>query len=527
VNEPSAALRLGTPAGRGALLATVLGTGMVMLDSTIVNVALPHIGNDLKTDLAGLQWTLNGYTLTLAALILLGGSLGDRFGRRRVFLVGVCWFAVASALCGLAPNIEVLVAARALQGVGGALLTPGSLALIQASFHPDDRPKAIGAWSGLSGVATAVGPLVGGWLIQVADWRYAFWLNLPLAAFVVVWTLRHMPESRDEQAARGFDVGGAVLGAVGLAGLTYALVSAPGRGASVAVLGAAAVGVLGLVGFVLLERRLAAPMMPPGLWLSATFSAVNAVTFFVYGALGGLIFFVVVQLQVVAGFSAIAAGLSMLPLTVLMLTLSAPAGALAQRIGPTWQLTLGPLVAGLGTLLMLRIGPHASYLTDVLPAVLLMGLGMTALVAPLTSTVLSSVESRHAGTASGVNNAVARTGGLLSVAALPLVAGLSGTAYDHPAVFDHGFRTAVVCCAVLFAVAGLVSALFVRRAKVAAPTEAAPAPVAPARPAGPAAVAPAPVARQPEWQVSCDLSFPPCNAGQSTNVDPSPDRPAA
>jgi EmrB/QacA subfamily drug resistance transporter len=506
VTEPSGGLRLGTPAGRGALLATVLGTGMVMLDSTIVNVALPHIGNDLKTDLAGLQWTLNGYTLTLAALILLGGSLGDRFGRRRVFLVGVCWFAVASALCGLAVNIEMLVASRALQGVGGALLTPGSLALIQASFRAEDRPKAIGAWSGLSGVATAIGPLVGGWLIEVANWRFAFWLNLPLAAFVVVWTVRHVPESRDEGAAHGFDAGGAVLGAVGLAGLTYALVAAPDQGASGLVVGAAVVGALALVGFVLLERRLAAPMMPPGLWKSATFSAVNAVTFFVYGALGGVIFFVVVQLQVVGGFSAIAAGLSMLPFTVLMLALSAPAGALAQRIGPRWQLTVGPLLAAAGTLLMLRIGPHASYLLDVLPAVVVMGLGMTALVAPLTSTVLSSVESRHAGAASGVNNAVARTGGLLAVAALPLVAGLSGKAYNQPTAFDHGFRIAVLASAALFIVAALVSALFVHRVR----------PEVPAEP---------PKVETP--QVSCNLCFPPPRANPSTTVGTGPTRPAA
>jgi EmrB/QacA subfamily drug resistance transporter len=521
VTEPSAELRLGTAAGRGALLATVLGTGMVMLDSTIVNVALPHIGHDLKTDLAGLQWTLNGYTLTLAALILLGGSLGDRFGRRRVFLAGVCWFAVASALCGLAVNIEMLVAARALQGVGGALLAPGSLALIQATFHPDDRPKAIGAWSGLSGVATAIGPLVGGWLIEVANWRFAFWLNLPLAAFVVLWTLRHVPDSRDEGAARSFDVGGAVLGAIGLAGVTYALVAAPDQGASPVVAGGAVVGVLALAGFVLLERRLAAPMMPPGLWRSATFSAVNAVTFFVYGALGGVIFFVVVQLQVVGGFSAIAAGLSMLPFTVLMLALSAPAGALAQRIGPRWQLTFGPLLAAVGSLLMLRIGPHASYLADVLPAVLVVGLGMTALVAPLTSTVLAAVDARHAGTASGVNNAVARTGGLLSVAALPLVAGLSGTAYDQPAVFDRGYRTAVLACAALFAVAALVSALFVRGRRPAAAPEPGPAEVVPA--AEPAQRAPA--LEQPDWRVSCDLSFPPCDPHPPTRQDPA--QPAA
>jgi EmrB/QacA subfamily drug resistance transporter len=469
VRVDAGTVRLASRTGRGVLLATVLGSGMAMLDSTVVNVALPHIGHDLTADLAGLQWTITGYTLTLAALILLGGSLGDRHGRRRIFLAGVVWFAVASALCGVAPNVPVLVAARLLQGVGGALLTPGSLALIQATFHPDDRAKAIGAWSGLGGVATAIGPFLGGWLVDAASWRFVFYLNLPLAAIVVGAALRYVPESRDPSATARFDVAGAVLGALGLAGLTYALVEAPDQGA--AVLPAGVLGVAALVAFLVVERRTAEPMLPPSLFRSATFSAVNAATFLIYAAVGGLMFFVVVQLQVVAGYSALAAGVSMLPFTVIMLVGSTPSGALAARIGPRTQLVVGPLVAGLGTLAMLRVGAHASYPTDVLPAVLLIGTGMTVLVAPLTATVLAAVPAEHAGVASGTNNAVARAASLLAVAALPLAAGLSGNSYRQPAAFHAGFRTAMLICTACYLAAAVLSAALLRR-----PTREAPAP---------------------------------------------------
>ncbi|GAA4217383.1 MFS transporter [Actinocatenispora rupis] len=470
-------------------MATVLGSGLAMLDSTVVNVALPHIGHDLSADLAGLQWTSTGYTLTLAALILLGGSLGDRYGRRKVFLIGVVWFAVASALCGVAPSMPVLIAARLLQGVGGALLTPGSLALIQSTYHPDDRARAIGAWSGLGGVATAIGPFVGGWLVDAASWRFVFYLNLPLAAAVVIVALRYVPESRDT-TAQGFDIPGAVLGALGLAGITYALVEAPEKGGSPVVLGAAVAGVLALVAFVLVERRSRHPMMPPDLFRSTTFSAVNAVTFMVYAALGGMIFFLVLQLQTVSGFSALAAGIALLPFTVLMLLLSATSGSIAQKIGPRPQLIIGPLVAAVGALLLLRVGPDANYWTDVLPGVLLVGLGMTTLVAPLTSTVLAAVATRHAGVASGVNNAVARAASLLAVAALPLVAGLSGAAYKQPTAFSHGYRIAMVVCAGLFLLGTVLSALLVRR---------------------PAEV---PTERVPERHVCCEVSGPPIEVGR-------------
>jgi EmrB/QacA subfamily drug resistance transporter len=433
-------LRLSSAAGRWTLLATVLGTSMAFLDGTVVNIALPTIGSDLHASLEGLQWIVTGYTLTLAAFILLGGALGDRYGRRRVFLVGVVWFATASLLCGLSRSIDVLIVARLLQGVGGALLTPGSLALIQASFDQDDRARAVGAWSGLGGVASAIGPFVGGWLIQGPGWPWAFLLNVPLAAVVVVVTLRHVPESRDESATGRFDVAGALLGAGALAGITYGLITTGGL--LISILGLALAGV-----FVIVERSRTHPMLPLDVFSSRQFSAVNGVTLVVYAAIGGVFFLLSVQLQVSAGFSPIAAGAALLPVTVLMLVLSARSGALAQRIGPRWPMAAGTLLAAGGTLLMARIGPGSSYVEDVLPAAALFGLGLSLLVAPLTATVLASTDQRRAGIASGVNNAVARAAQLLAVAALPVVVGLSGVDYHSPTTFTHGFRLAMLICA--------------------------------------------------------------------------------
>lgn len=449
-------IRLSAPSGRWVIAATVLGSGMAMLDATVVNVALPRIGAQFGAQLADLQWTVSAYTLTMASLILLGGSLGDHYGRRRVFLIGVAWFALASALCGLAPSIGVLIAGRALQGIGGALLTPGSLAIIQATFHPDDRPRAIGTWSGLGGIAGAVGPFVGGWLVDAASWRWVFLLNLPLAAVVLAVTILHVPESRDEQAHGRFDVLGAALGALGLAGITYALIEAPARGlTSPMVLGAAAVGLLSMAAFLVWERRERDPMLPLDVFASRQFSASNAVTFCCYAALGGVIFFFVVQLQVVAGFSALLAGAALLPMTILILLLSSRMGALAQRIGPRIPMAVGPAVAAVGVLLMGRVGPGASYVADVLPATTVFGLGFAILIAPLTTAVLAAVETRHAGIASGVNNAVARAAGLLAVAALPLVTGLPAD-YANRAAFAAGFRSVTYVCALLLVVgAGL------------------------------------------------------------------------
>ncbi len=461
--EPSPRLRFGEARARWVMLATVLGSGLAFLDATVVNVALPRIGRDLDADISGLQWTINAYTLTLAALILLGGSLGDRFGRRRIFVVGVVWFAVASLACGLAPDIETLAVARAVQGVGGALLTPGSLAILQSSFRPEDRARAIGAWSGLGGLAGALGPFLGGWLVDNAGWRWVFLINLPVAAVVVVVAVRHVPESRDPEASTSLDVLGAVLGAAGLGALTYGLIAWQESGPGAAMVLVSLVGgVAALVAFVLREDRAREPMLPLGIFSSRLFSATNAVTFAVYGALSGVFFFLVLMLQVVAGFSPIAAGAGLLPVTVLLLLLSARAGALATRIGPRLPMTVGPALAGLAVFWMSRFDEDVSYWGDVLPAASLFGLGLALTVAPLTATVLAAAPERHAGLASGVNNAVARVAGLLAVAALPLVAGLDGVAYSDPERLLPAYRTAMSVSAVLLLVGAALALLTVR-----------------------------------------------------------------
>ncbi|SBT49211.1 MFS transporter [Micromonospora auratinigra] len=470
MSTPAPALRTGTAAGRGTLLAAILASGMVFLDSTVVNVALPRLGAELGATVAGLQWTVNGYLLMLAAFVLLGGALGDRFGRRRVFLLGVVWFAVASVLCGLAQGTGWLIAARFLQGAGGALLTPGSLSVLQASFHPDDRGRAIGTWSGLSGVSTALGPFLGGWLIDALSWRWIFFINLPLAVGVVLAALRWVPESCDAAVTRTgpgrrFDVAGALLGALGLGGVTYALIDAPARGAgSPLVVVAALVGLLAAVAFVLLERRRGdGAMLPTGLFTSRLFSVLNVFTVVVYAALGGFTFFLAVYLQNVVGWSALLTGLATLPLTVLLLVGSARAGALSARIGPRLPLTVGPVVAALGLLLLRRVGPGASYWVDVLPGVTLFGAGLTLVVAPLTASVLAAVADRFAGVASGFNNAASRAGGLLAVAALPLLVGLSGTGYEQRTALTSAYRGALLWCAGLLLAGAVMAAVLIHR----------------------------------------------------------------
>jgi EmrB/QacA subfamily drug resistance transporter len=444
------------------LTATVAGSGLVFLDATTVNVALPSIGTELDTGIAGLQWVLNAYTLALAALIPLGGSLADRFGRRRLFQLGVVWFAGASLLCGLAPSGEVLALARGLQGVGGALLTPGSLAILQASFAPADRARAIGAWSGLSGIAAAVGPLAGGWLIDTLSWRWIFLVNLPLAAMVLLVTAGYVPESRDPQPPRGFDVPGAVLVAAGLGSLSWGLIDAGQHGLGVGQVGLLAAGVAALVGFVAVQARSRHPMLPLSLFASRQFTAANAATLAVYAALAGMMFLLVIYLQQVAGYPATAAGAALLPVTVLMLLFSARAGQLAERIGPRWPMSVGPLVMAAGMLLLLRLTPDGGYLGTVLPAVTVFGAGLTLTVAPLTATVLAGVPDRHSGVASAVNNALSRGAGLLAVAVLPVAAGITGAGYQDPARFADGFRIAMVICAVVVAVGGLLAAVLVR-----------------------------------------------------------------
>jgi EmrB/QacA subfamily drug resistance transporter len=454
---PAGELRVASGPGRWVLFATVLGTGMAFLDSTVVNVALPHIGADLHANLPVLQWTSNGYLLTLSALILLGGALGDRFGRRRIFVTGIVWFALASLACGLAPNPVVLIAARALQGIGGALLTPGSLALLQASFAPDQRARAVGAWSGLGGVAAAVGPFLGGWLVDGPGWRWVFLINLPVAAICAPVALRHVPESRDPHAHGRFDFMGALLCALALAGVTYALIDAPVYGASLIVLAPALGGLLLAVAFLRYEHRRRDPMLPLGIFAIRQFTAVNAVTICVYAAIGGFFFLAVLQLQTVVGYSALQAGTALLPTTALLLLLSARSGELGERIGPRIPLTVGPLLAAAGMLMMIRAGRGASYLTDILPALIVLGCGMVALVAPLTATVLASVEVSRAGLASGVNNAAARAAGLLAVAALPLLAGVGPQAYRSATAFDAAFKRAMPFCAGVLVLASLLA----------------------------------------------------------------------
>ncbi|QES46823.1 MFS transporter [Streptomyces venezuelae] len=488
-------VRLATPRGRWILFTTVLGSTMAMLDATVVNVALPRIGQDLHADLAVLQWTVNAYMLTLAGLILVGGALGDRFGRRRIFVLGVVWFAVGSLLCGLAPNAGVLIAARALQGIGGALLTPGSLALIQSSLHPDDRGRAVGLWSGWGGVGAAIGPFLGGWLVDGPGWQWVFLLNVPLAAVCVPVALRHVPESRDPSAHGRFDVAGAVLGASALALVTYALIEAPSEAAAVPF--AAGAGVLLAAGFVLVERRRADPMVPPGIFASRQFTAVNLVTLCVYAALGGFFFLSVLQLQVVAGYSALAAGAALLPTTALMLLLSARAGELGDLIGPRIPLTVGPLLCAAGMLLFLRVGPGASYAADVLPAMLVLGLGLATLVAPLTATVLASVDPGRAGLASGINNAAARVAGLLAVAALPLLVGMGPESYLSADLFDAAFGQAMVWCAGLLVLGAVVARITVRT--------------------------PAPGAAHPQCHVQCPVTAPPLEPSPECAEGPSPE----
>jgi len=448
----------GEARARWVLTATVLGAALTFIDATVVNLALPHLAKDLGAGSEGLTWVVNAYTLTLAALVLLGGALGDRFGRRRVYVIGILGFAAASAACGLAPDVGTLIAARAAQGVAAALLTPGSLALIQATFAPSDRPRAIGAWSGLTGVAGAIGPFLGGWIIEVADWRWAFLVNLPIAAVVILITRRHVPESRPPPTGDRLDWVGAGLLAVSLAALTFALTawsSAPFVSSRVA--GGLVVSLLVGTVFGIWERRSPAPLVPVELFASRVFVVANLVTFLVYAALGIVFFSLGIVLQVGAGQSPIQAGLSLLPVTVIMLLFSSRAGALMDRIGARLPMTLGPLVAAFGVALLTRVDADVNYVTDVLLPTSIFGAGLTLLVTPLTATVLAAVPDEVVGLASGVNNAVARTAGLLAVASVPLVGGLGGSGLTDPIQVVAGFGTLMWSCVVLL-VAGAVLA---------------------------------------------------------------------
>jgi EmrB/QacA subfamily drug resistance transporter len=454
---------MGTAAGKWVVVVTVLGSGLSMLDATVVNIALPTIGEDLDAGLSSLQWVVNAYTLTLAGFLLLGGALGDRLGRRRIFLIGVGWFAFASLLCAIAPNAELLIAARALQGVGAALLTPGSLAILEASFVPTDRGAAIGAWSGFGGVMTAIGPFVGGWLVDAASWRWIFLINLPFAAAVLWLGVRHVPESRDETAVGPLDVSGAVLAALGLAGVIYALTEGPQVGWTtpstlIALLG----GLTCLVAFVAVEHTSRSPLVPLHIFTNHQFTAANLVTFVVYAALAGALFLLPIQLQTVVDFSPLESGIALLPITLVMLALSSRAGRLATRIGPRIPMTVGPIVAGGGLALLTGLGAGSAYWTGVFPGVLVFGLGLALTVAPLTTTVLGALHDQYAGVASAVNNDVARVAGLVAVASLPVLAGITNDDFGDPVAFSNGFGTAMVIAAATLVAGGLLAWITVR-----------------------------------------------------------------
>jgi EmrB/QacA subfamily drug resistance transporter len=453
---------LGTPGGRYILAAAVLGSGMAFLDTTAVTVALPAIGRDLGGGLSLLQWVVDAYLLTLGALVLTGGALGDVLGSSRVFMVGALAFGVVSALCGVAPDGAVLIVARLIQGAAASLLVPTSLAIVATSFPAEERGRAIGAWAGLSGLASVVGPLLGGLLVDQASWRWVFLINLPIAAVAVAIAYRHLaaPEVPPRSLAPRLDLRGTATSAAGLGLLIVGLIEAP-AGPRLLILLAILAGAALLVGFGVIEAREERPMLPPGLFQVRAFTVANLATLLVYGALSAAFLLVVLELQDVLGYSALGAGAALLPVTVLLLLISPRLGSGRGSWGPRRLMTLGPLLAALGLLLFVRVSAGSHLLTGVLPASIVFGLGIAITVAPLTTTVLASVPSTRAGIASGVNNAVARVAGLIAVAVIPLAAGL-GSASLAGVDFTDGFHRAMIISAVLCLVASAVALVGLR-----------------------------------------------------------------
>ena len=465
---------------RWVLVATVLGSSLTFIDGSALGVALPTIQNDLGGGPAATQWVVNAYLLTLGALVLIGGAAGDRFGRRRVFLIGIGLFALGSVASGLAPDIHTLIAARAFQGVGAALLTPGALALIGATFPPDKRGRAFGTWAGFGALFGMVGPLVGGWLPDTVDWRFIFWINLPLAALTFIITLKTVPESRDPDA-RGLDWPGALLAMAGLGAVTWGLTAAPDLGwGAPAILAALVGGLVLLAGFLVNEARRAHPMMPPALFRSPVFSGINLLTLLLYFALGGAMFFLPFDLIRVQGFSATLAGAAMLPFAAIMGLFSGLAGRLADRFGPRLSLSVGPVLAGAGLALLAWPAPGAGYVDGPLAGMTVLAIGMTLAVGPLTAAVMGAVGSGQTGIASGVNNAVARIAGLLAIALLGVVLSavfvsqadspdarallgqvMAGGDLDTAATdaFHTAFRAVILTCAACAVLAGLIGGL--------------------------------------------------------------------
>lgn len=458
------ALRLATATGRWTVAAAVLGSGAVFVESTVVTVALPAIATDFNLGIEGLQWVLNGYLLTLSALMLLGGSFGDIYQRRAVFVAGLVGFAATSTLTALAPGAALLVLFRLLQGAAGALLVPNSLAMVDAMFAEADRGAAIGRWAGWSAISTAIGPLLGGWLIVTLSWRWVFAIAIPLALGAAWIAAKRVPETpRLTPRGRSVDYPGAGLVTLGLAGVVGALISGPNLGfTSPVILAAAAVGVGLLLAFLVLERRRADPLLPMSIFRSVPFTGANATTLLIYAAFGVLFFLLMLQLQSVLGYSALEAGAAMLPVNALMLTLSPRAGWLGQKIGPRWPMTAGALVAGVGMLLLAGVRPGAGYASAVLPGLIVFGLGLASLVAPLTAAVLGAVPPEQVGIASGVNNATARLAGLLATAAVPLAAGLGGLDNLAGPAFTGGYTRAMHIGAALCVAGGAVAFLTVR-----------------------------------------------------------------